>query len=70
MPAAFSKFWKFVPATGQLEPLDDGPGEQKFPVVLATEDGRFAMGIYSAGDPRQGAVGRAMAGSDFRSSGL
>jgi hypothetical protein len=54
MPAEFCKFWKFVPATGKLEPLDDGPGEQQHPVVLATDDGRYAMGIYSPDQPSPG----------------
>ncbi len=28
--------------------LDDGPGEQAFPVALATANGLHAMGVYSA----------------------
>jgi hypothetical protein len=28
--------------------LDDGPGEQAFPVALATANGSHAMGVYSA----------------------
>jgi hypothetical protein len=51
MPAAFGKFHKFVPATGKLEPLDDGPGEQAFPLVFSTEDGAYAMGIFSPDQP-------------------
>jgi hypothetical protein len=47
MPAEFEKFWKFNPQTAELEPLSDGPGEQPHPVVLATADGRYAMGIYT-----------------------
>lgn len=47
MPAEFSKFWKFNPASGELEPLEGGNGEQKFPVVLATESGSHAMGVFS-----------------------
>lgn len=47
MPAEFSRFWKFNPQLLQLEPLDDGPGEQSFPVVLATEDGSHAMGVIA-----------------------
>jgi hypothetical protein len=27
--------------------LSDGPGEQSRPVILATEDGKYAMGVYS-----------------------
>ncbi|MBI3878728.1 MAG: hypothetical protein HY301_01515 [Verrucomicrobia bacterium] len=47
MPAEFSKFWKFNPASGELEPLEGGNGEQNFPVILATESGSHAMGIFS-----------------------
>jgi hypothetical protein len=47
MPPEFQKFWQFDSKTGKLEPLDDGPGEIKNPVVLATADGRHAMGIFA-----------------------
>lgn len=51
MPADFSEFWRFVSATGQLEPITDGPGEIADPVVLATPDGNFAMGVVSLDEP-------------------
>lgn len=47
MPAEFSRFLVFDPATGQTAPLSDGPGEQKLPVILSTESGSHAMGIWS-----------------------
>ena len=47
LPPEFSQFWQFNPRTRQLEPLSDGPGEINNPVVLATPDGKFAMGIYA-----------------------
>lgn len=47
MPPEFSCFWRFDAAAGKLQPLDDGPGEQLQPVVLATPDGQSAMGIWS-----------------------
>jgi hypothetical protein len=47
MPPVFEKFWQFNLQTGKLEPLSDGPGEIKNPVVLATADGLHAMGIYA-----------------------
>jgi len=47
MPEGFSRFWEFNPGTGKLQPLSDGPGEIKNPVVLATPDGEFAMGIFA-----------------------
>jgi len=50
MPAEFDTFWKLNPGTGDLQPLDDGPGEQPWPVILATSDQRSAMGIWA---PRQ-----------------
>jgi len=57
MPADFSRFWKFDPATGQLGDLTDGPGEQPLPVVLATDSGSHAMGIYSPGHSGEGFAG-------------
>ena len=47
MPPEFDTFWQFNPATEKLEPLSDGPGEIKNPVVLATADGSHAMGIFA-----------------------
>jgi hypothetical protein len=54
MPPEFSQFWKFLPSTGQLRKLDDGPGEQEYPVVFATDDGPHAMGIFSPDQPSRG----------------
>lgn len=53
MPAEFSQFWKLLPS-GKLAELDDGPGEQPYPVILATEGGTHAMGIYSPDQPSRG----------------
>jgi hypothetical protein len=47
LPPEFSRFWEFNPATGKLQPLSDGPGEINHPVVLATPDGNYAMGIFA-----------------------
>jgi len=47
LPPEFSRFWEFNPQTGKLQSLSIGPGEIKNPVVLATPDGKFAMGIFS-----------------------
>ena len=47
MPEEFQVFHRLDPTTGKLLPLDDGPGEQPMPVILATADGKFAMGILS-----------------------
>ena len=47
MPPEFDTFWKFLPTTGKLDALDDGPGEQEHPVVLADTDGTHAMGVFS-----------------------
>jgi hypothetical protein len=55
MPPEFSVFRRFVRATGTLEPLSDGPGEQSEPVVLATPDGQYAMGVISIEAPPAGA---------------
>lgn len=54
MPAEFANFWRYRPSSGELEVLDDGPGEQSFPVVLATPDGQYAMGVYSPDQPSPG----------------
>ena len=51
MPPEFSRFWTFRPDSGTLKELDDGPGEQPFPVVVATQDGSYAMGVYSPNRP-------------------
>ena len=45
--ACLAHMEEVVHATGKLEPLSAGPGEQKNPVVLATADGNFAMGIFA-----------------------
>jgi len=54
MPSDFSRFLKLDASTGKLTPLDDGPGEQKYPVVLATQSGSHAMGVYSPDQPSKG----------------
>jgi hypothetical protein len=45
MPPEFDTFWRFDPRERKLVSLSDGPGEQADPVVLATADGRYAMGV-------------------------
>lgn len=54
MPAVFSLFWLLNPETGKLDSLSDGPGEQAYPVILATESGSHAMGVYSPDQPSPG----------------
>jgi hypothetical protein len=55
MPPDFGRFWTFRPDTGTLAELDDGPGEQGFPVVFATESKTHAMAIYAPpGEPNAG----------------
>ena len=54
MPSEFSRFWRFLPDTGKLAELDDGPGEQNKPVILATPNGSHAMGIFSPDQPSSG----------------
>jgi hypothetical protein len=51
MPEEFDIFWKYDAAAAKLKPLDAGPGEQAWPVVLATAKGTHAMGVYSPGAP-------------------
>lgn len=47
MPIAFNIFWSLNPESKQLESLSDGPGEQAFPVILATANGSHAMGVLA-----------------------
>lgn len=54
MPPEFGRFWTFRPDTGKLDELDDGPGEQAFPVVFATEGKTHAMGVFSPDQPSPG----------------
>lgn len=54
MPAEFSRFLRYNLASGELEALDDGPGEQEFPVVFTTPSGSHAMAIYSPDQPSKG----------------
>ncbi len=54
MPEKFSSFYTFNPSNGNVERLSDGPGEQSMPVILATESGSHAMGIYSRQQPSPG----------------
>ena len=54
MPPEFSSFWKFLPESGTLEELDDGPGEQGFPVVFATSTKTYAMGVFAPDQPALG----------------
>jgi hypothetical protein len=54
MPPAFDKFYTYDAGKDELAPLSDGPGEQSRPVVLATDTGSHAMGIYSPDQPSPG----------------
>ena len=54
MPDDFSKFWTLDMKTGNLAPLDDGPGEQGKPVIFSTPDGKHAMGVWSPDEPDKG----------------
>jgi hypothetical protein len=47
MPAEFSRFLAYDPAAKECRPLGVGPGEQRLPLVFATESGSHAMGVYS-----------------------
>jgi len=51
MPPDFNQFLQFNPKTGNLDPLDDGPGEIPFPIVFAVPGGSHAMGIYAPPQP-------------------
>jgi hypothetical protein len=47
MPPEFSQFWEFDPHSGKLQSLTGLHRYLKNPVVLATPDGKFAMGIFA-----------------------
>lgn len=47
MPSEFSDFWRVSSQDGRLLRLDDGPGEQSDPVILATPDSNFAIGAIA-----------------------
>jgi hypothetical protein len=51
MPAEFDHFYRFESKSGTLEPISSVSGEIHNPVVLATADGQFAMGIISPDSP-------------------
>jgi len=57
MPPEFERFWHLNPATKKLEPLTDGPGEQRDPVAFSTADGKYAMGIISPDPAPAGTLG-------------
>ncbi len=57
MPAEFARVWHLNPATRKLEPLTDGPGEQRDPVALSTDDGKYAMGIIAPDPAPAGSAG-------------
>lgn len=47
MPEKFTKFLGYDAKTDSFVELDRGPGEQNLPIVLATADGKFAMGCFT-----------------------
>lgn len=47
MPPEFDHFWEFNPQTGELLALTHKQGGSPNPVVLATADGQYAMGIFA-----------------------
>lgn len=57
MPFEFEKFYAYDSQADKMLPLDDGPGEQTRPVVLATASGSHAMGVFSPGQPSRGFEG-------------
>ncbi len=54
MPPRFEVFLRVDMKSRTLVPLDDGPGEQRDPVVLATATGSHAMGVFSPDQPAPG----------------
>jgi hypothetical protein len=58
MPPSFSKFWTYDPKNDQLAELTDGPGEQRLPLIMATPEGDYAMGVYSPASSPMARYGR------------
>jgi hypothetical protein len=54
MPEKFNRFYTFNAEDGNIDRLSDGPGEQSRPVILSTQTGSHAMGIYSRQQPSPG----------------
>lgn len=52
----FTSFYTYVPASQNLTALSTklAPGEQGLPLILATGDGRYAMGAWSPDLPQRG----------------
>jgi len=57
MPWDFQNFLRWESGQKKLVPLEKIQGEQRYPVVLATADGRHAMGIYAPAKFRGDCVG-------------
>lgn len=57
MPWEFQQFLRWNPEQKKLVPLDKQSGEQPFPVVLATEDGKHAMGVISLEEKSKSMIG-------------
>ena len=57
MPWEFQQFLRWSPDQNKLVSLDKQSGEQPFPVVLATEDGKHAMGVVSLEKKSKGMTG-------------
>ena len=57
MPPEFARFWHLNPATKKLEPLTDGPGEQRDPIAFSTADGAHALGIIAPDPAPAGSAG-------------
>lgn len=53
MPKRFSEHWLFRMETGELRRAER-EGEQSLPVILASRDGRHAMGVWSPELPQDG----------------
>lgn len=57
MPPEFDHYWVFDTETGTLRPLSHGPSPVHDSIVLATADGRYAMGIFAPPQKQRDTVG-------------
>jgi len=57
MPPEFDHFWVFDAKTGALLPISHGPSPVHDSIVLATADGRYAMGIFAPPQKQRDTVG-------------
>jgi len=57
LAAEFSSFYTYDPKRTELRTISVGPGEQPIPLIFATADRAYAMGIFSPDQPQIAGLG-------------